>query len=116
MRISFVFSDKLMTKFMQHANVFEPFKVVVKNTHVILTVDAWGLEQTEAIRDACEATNHGLVACYGIDQIYWIDPKIKVVSTGTNWALVEEYVQHYQKELALDNDKDSEWHVGLPKD
>jgi hypothetical protein len=116
MRVAFVFSDKALTQFMRHVDLFEPFKVLVKNSHAILTVDAWGVEQTEAIRKTCEASNYGLVACYSIDHIYWIDPAIKVVSTGTNWALVEDYVRYYQQDLALDNDKNSAWHVGLPNE
>jgi len=116
MRVAFIFSDKRLTRFMQDADLFESFKVLVKNTHAILTVETWGLEQTEKVIKTCEPTDYGLVACYSIDHIYWIDPAIKVVSTGTSWALVEDYVRHFQQDLALDNDKNSAWHVGLPNE
>lgn len=113
MKVAFVFSDKALTNLMRIVDLFESFKVVVKNSHAIITVDEWGQDQTEAIRKACEPENYGLVACYGIDTVYYIDPTVKVVSTGQNWATIEDYVKFYQNDLALKNDINSDWHVGL---
>ena len=116
MRIALVFKDTKITKFVQDADMFEPFKVLVQNTHAILTVNSWSEEQTHAIRKASEGSEYTLVACFGIDVVYWIDPEVKVVSTGTHWGLIEDYVNFYQRDLALENDKNSAWHVGIPNE
>ena len=97
---------------MQDADMFEPFKVLVRASHAIITVNSWSKEQTETIRKASEDSEFTLVACFGVDTVYWTDPEVKVVSTGEHWGLIEDYVDFYQKDLALENDKNSKWHVG----
>jgi hypothetical protein len=98
MKVAFIFSDKTLTKMMQDADLFEPFKVLVNNEYIVANLnDNWGEDhQIESLIKLCENTNYSLVACYTSEKVYYIDPLVKVVSTGQNWALVEEYVDFFQ--------------------
>lgn len=57
MRIALVFKETKITNFIQDAGMFEPFKVLVQNSQVILTVNSWSKEQTELSEKLLKVAN-----------------------------------------------------------
>ena len=112
MNVILVLSDKFLTQFMQAADVFESFKVVIKDPVIATVEDDFGPANIEAIKAKCDAGKYGLVACIGFDKIHYSDIAVKVVSTGGNWATLDDYIGWIQREFMLINDKESHWHVG----
>ncbi len=89
MKVMLVFSDQLTTRFMQHADMFEPFKVAVMSPVEAEVVDDWGSKHIEAIQK--DESKYKLVAAVG-KEFLWKDPDVKVVSFGNGWTLLDEYV------------------------
>jgi hypothetical protein len=106
-QVVLIFSDKFMTQFMQHADMFEPFKVVVKEPVYASVVDDWGNSHIEAIKRQCADGNYDLIAAVG-EEVYYSNPAVRVVSNGQGWAMLEEYLAHL-KEV----EKGRKWSVGF---
>lgn len=105
MKVLLIFSDKLVSRFMQDADIFEPFKVFVKPVVEATVVEGWGPENIEVMRNF--EGNYQLVAVVG-ENFVWTDPAVKVVSFGDTFTMLDEYVEHLQMMLRA-----SKWKIGL---
>lgn len=86
--------------------MFEPFKVFIKPPVFVTVVEGWGEKNIEAIRRICdEEKKYSLVAAIGPD-IVWTDPKVKVVSFGDGWAMLDDYVEYLKTKV-------SPWRIGV---
>lgn len=102
-----LFSDKFLTGFMQNADMFEPFKVVMKEPVYASVVDDWGDSHIEAIKRQCADGNYDLIAAVG-EEVYYSNPAVRVVSNGQGWAMLDEYL-NYLKVV----EKGKKWSVGF---
>lgn len=98
---------------MQDADMFESFKVLVMPEHAVINVQEWTEKQMNVVIETSKNSDYEMIACFSTDDVFWANPKVKVVSTGEKWALVEEYIKYLQNNLILHNDKNDPWHVGL---
>lgn len=93
--------DVQKTRFMQAADVFEPFKVLIdpKPVEMSATLKPGETDESVAtkIRKAIDA-NGGQFAVIAIScgDYFWRDPSVKSVSTGYQWTTFDNY-------LALNN-------------
>ena len=109
--VTLLFSNKFMTEFMQNADMFEPFKVVIEEPLHATVVDDWGKSHIAAIKRHCKKDNYELVAAVGDEKVYYSNPKVKVVSNGQGWMMLEEYLEHLINLDLLSRGK--QWSVGL---
>ena len=101
MKIGFLFSNNNITRIMQDADLFEKFKVLICPM-AICTVEKWGEEETlKAIekKEKEQEKEFNLIAFFSKEEIHFIDPEVRVVSTGVNWMLIEEYIPLVQSKL-----------------
>lgn len=113
MKLILLFSDKIITQFMQHADVFEKFKVLIQKPVIVDVIDDFGASNIEAMNAVCAADGKfDLVACIGREKVYFTNPAVKVVSTGKEWAIIEDYIAFIQRDFMLINDRESLWHIG----
>ena len=95
-RLRIIMSNRFTTKFMQHADLFEPSKVVVEKP--LMATLAAGVLPTAALiermRTAVPADGpYGLVAIFDADQIYYQDPDVKSISDGTHWSPLDRVIK-----------------------
>ena len=88
--VKILFSDKRMTMFAQHADVFEKFKVIVHPIILAKVVDDFGPAHIQKIEEKCEKDNYGLVAIYDLDKVYYRNPDVRVISDGRHWQMLDE--------------------------
>jgi hypothetical protein len=89
-KVTILFKDHFKTAFMQNADVFESFKVLVTST-VATVVDDFGESHVQAILEKTnEDTNYGVVAIFDKEKVYYRDPEVKVVSNGHVWNLLDD--------------------------
>jgi hypothetical protein len=112
MKVAFLFKNDFLTKFAQEADLFESFKVVVHPNAFVVSLDSWNQEQMDSAINS-KGEGFSLVACFGPDVIHWVDPTVKVLSTGKQWFLIEDYIKFGQQKILFENDKDSSWYVGM---
>ena len=88
----FLFSDQFKTRFMQAADVFESFKVIVCNPVTLDLAD----DRLEAAVEAAKTSSddkYRLVAAYEPGgPVHYADPEVKVISDGTRWCLLQDYI------------------------
>ena len=95
-QMKLLFRDGITTAFMQHADVFEKFKVAIGPV-LIATLEAGRdpIEVAEKVREASlapAAKGCSLVAAWNADGVYYQDPTVKAVSTGGRWATLEDFI------------------------
>jgi len=108
--VKILLSDNFTTRFMQHADMFERFKVAVKPLLKATVVDDFGEKNIEAMQKRMKDAPYTLVAVFDKDTIYYRNPDVKVVSTGTQWCLLDDFL----RESAKDNVTVSEVVVSNP--
>jgi len=91
--VTILFSNRLMTRFMQDADMFEKFKVMICPPVKAKVVPGFGKKNIKAIEKQCQDSEYDLVAVYDENTVYYRNPGVKVVSTGTNWSLLDDYMQ-----------------------
>lgn len=98
-KVTFVFKNNLLTKFMQHADVFENFKVIFGGV-IQAEIEPWNKEVLERIIKLNEGEPYGLIAAYGhndVNTYEWFDPTVKVVSNGKEWKTFEDFIYHIKR-------------------
>ena len=91
-QVALLFSDSKITQFMQHADLFERFKVILKPIVYATVVDDWGQKHIDAIKSKF-GEDYKLVAAVGEKSVIYVDPEVKVVSDGQKWCLLEDYLK-----------------------
>lgn len=101
-KVNILFSDRFITRFMQHADMFERFKVIVTPLVTATVVDDFGPTHVEAIRKEAE-NSYPLVAIYDETTVYYRDKNVKAISTGLEWGLLDDLLEgkHEQKSQAV---------------
>lgn len=88
-----LFQDKFATRFMQDADVFEKFKVIVKPLVEASVIDDWGQKNIDAIIQKVEGSQFSLVAAFESNGvIHYSDPKVKLISNGKGFGLLSDYI------------------------
>jgi hypothetical protein len=95
--IRIVAKDAVKTRFMQAADVFEPFKVLIDPNPLDMSgeLKPGETEETVAtkIRKAVDSNGGQFsvvaILCGGYS---WRDPSVKVISTGYQWELFDRYL------------------------
>lgn len=82
---------------MQTADVFEEFKVVVKPLVKAQVVDDFGAKHVEAIKASLKNTPYSLIAIFDKDTVHYRNPDIKVISTGIEWCLLDDFMRESAK-------------------
>lgn len=96
--IRIIAKDVVKTRFMQAADIFEPFKVVVDLNPLDMTAELKPGETDESvatkIRRAIDSNAEGKYAVIAIHcgGYFWRDPTVKVISTGYQWGLFNSYL------------------------
>lgn len=98
MKIVMVFSERLLTKFMQTSGVFEEFKFLESNVVAATVIDDFGQEHIDKIVARCVDQPYQLLCVVG-EKIKWHDPAVKAISTGESWAAVDRYMDSLQLSL-----------------
>jgi hypothetical protein len=88
-QVTILFNDRDATKFMQHCDVFEPFKVVVKPAIATVCED-YGESHVQALLRECASGRFGVVAVFDETTCYYRDPAVKVVSSGLEWGALDD--------------------------
>lgn len=96
MKVLLLFSNKWNTKMMQSFDLFEPSKVVIEKGIAEIETDTWTEADTLKIVERCKSQPYQLVACFDKEKVYYKDPKVKSVSTGKQWCLLDDYLKHIQ--------------------
>ncbi len=86
-----IFSENFTTRFMQAADMFEDFKVLIKPPLEATVVDDFGQNNVDAMLKQLEGSPYSLVAVVTKD-FRWLNPQVKTVSTGTHWCTLENYL------------------------
>jgi len=92
--VTMLFSDRKLTVFMQHADLFEDCKVILKPAVLASVVDDFGDRHVQAIlKQAAEQPDYDLVAIYDRGTVYYRDQKVLAVSSGTEWCTLDDYMR-----------------------
>jgi len=89
-KVFIITSDLFKTRFMQDADVFEEFKVVVNPTLEATVIKGFGSKNVRAIKTAFDAKNIGLVAIYDANRVYYRDATVKILSDGSKWIVLDD--------------------------
>ena len=101
-KLRVVFSDRAITRFMQHCDVFERFKVLTKEPMTVSLAE--GVLPTVALIHrmlSAVTTNepYGIVAIFDADVVYYRDPEVQACSDGDHWGPLDELIRHDQQWL-----------------
>ncbi len=88
--VTILMSDKFKTRFMQDADMFEKFKVVLMPPIKATVIDNFGQTNVEAIKRECKDGPYDLVAIYDKETIFYRNPAVKVISDGNQWGLLDD--------------------------
>ncbi len=86
-----VFSNLRMTRFMQSADVFRDFEIILGPPATATLTKKVNEKIIEAIRNGAETAGYGLVAIVG-KEIHYRDPKVKSVGDGKKWCTADDYL------------------------
>lgn len=89
-QITMIFGNRQLTTFMQHADVFESFKVIMNPPITATVVDDFGDSNVQAILKGCEKEPYFLIAIYDQNKTYFRNPDVKVVSDGTQFGMLDD--------------------------
>ena len=89
-KVTMLLSDRFKTRFMQDADVFEGFKVLVMPPVKATVVRHFGKKHIEAILRQCDSQPYDLVAIYDDRKTYYRNPNVKVISDGEKWGLLDD--------------------------
>ena len=94
-----VFGDENTTRFMQDADVFEPFKIIAKPTKLVLALKE-GCTKTRALndlRDLLEKSGQRVAAVFipYDPEGAWRNEAVRVISDGTKWGMLDDCLDAY---------------------
>ena len=83
---------------MQHAGLFEPFKVVItpmmelKIDPNVTINDEW----VQKVRNKLDNKDFKIIALYDDEQVLFRDENVKVVSNGNHFSILDNYLPNVQ--------------------
>lgn len=85
--------NSMMTKFMQAADVFEKTKLVYEDIELGYKIDDTLLKDEESIAYLAKAEfKENLIALFGINKPFYINPNVQTVSNGKQWFLLYDFL------------------------
>ena len=96
--VNMIVQDVKKTIFMQHAGMFEPFKVVItpmmelKIDPNVTINDEW----VQKVRNKLDNKDFKIIALYDDEQVFFRDENVKVVSNGNNFSILDNYLPNVQ--------------------
>lgn len=115
LNIAIVTGNAMMTKFMQAADMFEPWKVLGKLTNIVVTLDEVPTdEQLQKLQDTIKQGFEKdkervsfvyIVDCEGRDHTIepYVDLSVKAISNGEQWGMFDENLRKYGLVVETDN-------------
>ncbi len=94
--VTILLYDVATTKFMQDADMFEPSKVALMHKVKATVVDDYGHKHVKALKERSKGAPYDVVAIYDDHKLYYRDPKIKILSDGHNFMMLDDLVCHLE--------------------
>lgn len=88
-----LFKDCFKTQFMQDADMFEKFKVVICPPAIATVNNNWSKKQIEDTVNVSKGQPYEVIAIFDNDKIYFKDESVKVVSDGKGWVTIDDYIK-----------------------
>jgi hypothetical protein len=87
-----LFADKKLTQFMQAFDLFDESKVIVKGV-IYVEFPKINKEIIDKLIANGNNEEYELIAIYDEKKSYYKNPKIKVISSGYNFYILDEYIK-----------------------
>jgi hypothetical protein len=95
-----IFGHEHMTRFMQDADLFEPFKIVAKPFRLKLTLkpDCTKIQALGDLKDLLEKSGQRVAAVFipNDPEGAWRDEKILSISDGSKWCTLKACLDAYE--------------------